>query len=47
MSEYYGLEIIIAIAFQVDSYEAEIFRRWVMKRLTQADAPSIYISMGM
>ena len=43
--EYYGLEVVIAIAFQVDSYEADIFRRWVMKRLTQADAPPIYISM--
>ncbi len=43
--EYYGLEVVITIAFQVDSYEADIFRRWVMKRLTQADALPIYISM--
>ncbi len=43
--EYYSLEMIIAIAFQVDSYEADIFRRWVMRRLTQSDAPPIYISM--
>ncbi len=45
MPEYFGLEVVVAIAFQVDSYEADIFRRWVMKRLTQADAPPIYISM--
>ncbi len=43
--EYFGLEVVIAIAFQVDSYEADIFRKWVLKRLTQADAPPIYISM--
>ncbi len=43
--EYFGLEMVIVIAFQVDSYEADIFRKWVMKRLTQADAPPIYISM--
>lgn len=33
--EYFGMEVVIAVAFQVDSHEADLFRRWVMKRLTQ------------
>ncbi len=43
--EHFGLEVIIAIAFQVDSHEADIFRRWILKRLIQSDVPPIYISM--
>ena len=44
--EFFGLEVVIAIAFQVDSYQANIFRRWVMRRVLQRDAQPIYISMN-
>jgi len=33
--DYFGLEMVIAVAFQVDSYRADIFRKWVMHRLLQ------------
>ena len=45
VSEYFGLEVVIAVAFQVDSYRADIFRRWVMRRLLQRDAQPIYIGL--
>ncbi|MFR9543234.1 MAG: hypothetical protein SNG27_07595 [Rikenellaceae bacterium] len=33
--EYYGLEVVIAVAFQLDGYKAEIFRRWMLRRVVQ------------
>ena len=32
--DYFGLDMVIAIAFRVRSPKAEIFRQWIMKRLT-------------
>ena len=31
--DYYGLEIIVAISFQVQSIKAKQFRKWVLQRL--------------
>jgi len=33
--EYYGLEMITAVAFRVSTRNAEIFRRWLMERAMQ------------
>ncbi|PXV57163.1 hypothetical protein CLV62_15413 [Dysgonomonas alginatilytica] len=33
--DYYGLEMIIAVAFRVKSENAEIFRDWLIQRATQ------------
>ncbi len=41
--EYFGLEVVIAIAMQVESYEADIFRRWIISRMAQRSQVSIYI----
>ena len=45
--DYYGLDMIIALAFRVHSYEADIFRRWVLKRITthQNQLPQIFIQL--
>ncbi|MFI3293228.1 MAG: hypothetical protein SNI70_06890 [Rikenellaceae bacterium] len=43
--EYFGLEVIISIAMQVDSYKARVFRECVMNKLTRPTAPPIYIQM--
>ncbi len=40
--EYFGLEVVIAIAMQVESYEAEIFRKWVLRRITRRMQVPIY-----
>jgi hypothetical protein len=33
--EYYGLEMITAVAYRVKSWQADIFRRWLMERVAQ------------
>lgn len=35
--DYYGLEMIIAVAFRVQSEKAEVFRNWVVHRITQSN----------
>jgi hypothetical protein len=45
--EYYGLDIIIALAFRVRSWQADRFRQWVMKRVTQPTLPPISVFVPM
>jgi hypothetical protein len=33
--DYYGLDMITAIAFRVQSAKADIFRRWIVRRITE------------
>ncbi|MFR9626631.1 MAG: hypothetical protein SNJ31_02620 [Rikenellaceae bacterium] len=43
---HFGLDVIIAIAFQVESYQANIFRKWVMTNITNIrTSPPIFISL--
>lgn len=43
---YYGLEMIVAVAFRVQSEKAEIFRRSIIHRITEANMPrTILLSM--
>ena len=44
--EYFGLDVVIAIAFQCDSYHADIFRKWVIYRLLKGDIKPIYIDFN-
>jgi hypothetical protein len=40
--DYYGLEMIIAVAFRVQSHNAKIFREWVVnKTVAVADEPKM------
>lgn len=32
--DYYGLEMVIALAFRVQSANAEVMRKWVLKKVT-------------
>ena len=38
--DYYGLDMIIAVAFRVQSPKTEIFRKWVLKRSIAVQNPS-------
>jgi hypothetical protein len=38
--EYYGLEMIAAVAFRVKSWQADTFRRWLMERTAQSSTHS-------
>ena len=44
--EYFGLDMIIAIAFQVDSYQTEIFRDYMLSKLTTLSRQPIYVQIG-
>lgn len=35
--EYYGLEMVIAVAFRIQSRNAEMFREWLMNRAMKQD----------
>ncbi|KAA6310923.1 hypothetical protein EZS27_037860 [termite gut metagenome] len=35
--DYYGLDMVVAVAFRVQSAKAEIFRRWIMKKVIRND----------
>ncbi|MFR9527546.1 MAG: hypothetical protein SNI45_05670 [Rikenellaceae bacterium] len=45
--EYFGLEVVIAIAMQVESNKADIFRRWLLHKVSQStNQQPIYIQMN-
>ena len=44
--EYFGLDVVIAVAFQCDSYQADIFRKWIMHKSTQENTQTIYIGIN-
>jgi hypothetical protein len=35
--EYYGLEMVVAVAFRVKSWQADKFRRWLVERATRPE----------
>ncbi|KAA6306416.1 hypothetical protein EZS27_041927, partial [termite gut metagenome] len=35
--DYYGLDMVVAVAFRVQSAKAEIFRRWIIKKAVRHD----------
>lgn len=39
--EYYGLEMIIALAFRVQSRNAQIFRGWLCKKAARKEIPEM------
>ena len=44
--EYYGLEMIVALAFRFRSWQADRFRRWVVEQAT-ASVPAPVVLCGM
>ena len=43
---FFDLEMVIAVAFSVDSYRANIFRRYIIGRATAQNVQPIYISVA-
>ena len=41
--DYYGLEMVIALAFRVQSEKADIFRRWIVKKTMRQELTTIPI----
>ena len=45
--DYYGFDMVIAVAFRVNTYEADVFRKWILKQMTtiQNQAQQIFIQL--
>ena len=41
LPDYHGLEMIMALAFRIQSCNADIFRKWVLKKVTQTEGSAI------
>ncbi|WP_025069643.1 virulence RhuM family protein [Bacteroides propionicifaciens] len=41
VSNYYGLDMIIAIAFRVQSVKANIFRKWIIDKSTAPEVTTM------
>jgi hypothetical protein len=44
--EYYGLEMIAALAFRIHTWQANILRRWLMERVAQS-APKLRLPVSV
>ncbi len=44
--DYYGLEMVIALAFRVQSEKTEMFRRWVCRRATHSSTQIVFTSLN-
>ena len=41
--EQYNLEMIMALAFRIKSYRTEIFRKWLLKKISKEEIPEMLI----
>ena len=41
--EYYGLEMIIALSFRIESKNAQVFRKWLLRKLSKVEIPETLI----
>ncbi|CDN32697.1 hypothetical protein BN938_2627 [Mucinivorans hirudinis] len=46
ISDFFDLEMVVAVAFSVDSHRADIFRKWIMRKMMQSNMQPIYIGVN-
>ena len=39
--DYHGLDMVIALAFRIQSPQTEVFRSWILERVTKAERSTI------
>lgn len=44
--DYFGLDMVVAIAFSLDSYEADIFRRYILSLVSKTTSQNLHISLS-
>lgn len=46
--DYHGLDMVVALAFRIHSWQAEIFRQWIMRKAVEKEKeePQIFLSIG-
>ena len=47
LPDYYGLDMIMALAFRIQSVQAKVFRRWILRKVTEKgmNSPQIFVSV--
>ena len=45
LPDYHGLDMVVAVAFRIQSYKAELFRQRIMRKMIQSNTPPIYIGI--
>ncbi len=45
--EFYGMELIISLAFSVNTYKAEILRKWVLNSISNSNNANIPIFISL
>ncbi len=45
LPEYFGLEVVVAIAMQLNSTKADIFRKYILNKLCRGNSQPIYIQL--
>ena len=44
--DYHGLDMVVAVAFRIQSHKAELFRQWIMRKMMQSNLQPIYIRVS-
>lgn len=44
--DYHGLDMVVAVAFRIQSYKAELFRQWIMFKMMRSNIQPIYIGVN-
>jgi len=47
LPDYHGLDMVVALAFRIQSAQAEVFRRWIMRKMMQSNMQPIYIGVRL
>lgn len=43
LPDYFGLDMVMALAFRIHSYKTKIFRKWIMRKTTTTDRQPIVL----
>lgn len=43
LPDYFGLDMVIALAFRIQSYKADIFRKWIIRRTNTVERQPIVL----
>ena len=41
--DYHGFDMVMALAFRIQSYKAEIFRKWIIRKMTTTECQPIVL----
>lgn len=44
--DYHGLDMVVALAYQIQSAQAEVFRKWIMRKIVRGNTQPIYIGIN-